>query len=140
MFGETDMPQEPKCIDPLDRFTNTTFSNEVFGGASMSSVATYSCPSCGTRIGFHRRDFEAAGERRSNLAEPLQRCLDAYAAGHPALGSDFVDWLCPSCGKAARVYVELWAGGKHGDRGANLLAVLECDTDAAEPTDAADSR
>jgi len=106
----------------------------------MSSVATYSCPSCGTRIGFHRRDFEAAGERRSNLAEPLQRYLDAYAAGHPALGSDFVDWLCPSCGKAARAYVELWAGGKHGDHGAKLLAVLECDANAAEPTDAADSR
>ena len=113
-------------VQAAERFDNTEFSNEVVDGMALPLTASYTCPRCATQIGFAKRDFEQSShERRSNLDAELQRCFDDYAREHSVTARDFLDWLCPSCGMASRVYVQLWAGGKHGDCGARLLVVLE---------------
>jgi hypothetical protein len=112
-------------IQAVERFDNTEFSNEIVDGAALPLTAAYMCPRCSTQVGFHKRDFEQSRERRSNLEPELQRAFDDYARDHAVTTHDFLDWLCPSCGMASRVYVQLWAGGKHGEYGARLLVVLE---------------
>ena len=113
-------------VQSAERFDNTEFSNEVVDGMALPLTAAYTCPQCSAQAGFHKRDFEQSSrQRHSNLQPELQRAFDDYAREHTVPARDFLDWLCPSCGMAARVYFQLWAGGKHGDCGARLLVVLE---------------
>ncbi len=120
-------------IQATDRFENTEFSNEVVDGMALPLTTAYTCSQCGTQIGFHKRDFESgAREHRSNLEPGVARLLDEFAREHITDTQDFLDWVCPQCGLAARVYVRFWAGGKHGDAGVSLVTVLEAQTDRDE--------
>jgi rubredoxin len=120
-------------IQATDRFENTEFSNEVLDGMALPLTTAYTCSQCGTQIGFHKRDFETgAREHRSNLKPGVARLLDEFAREHIPDTRDFLDWVCPQCGLAARVYVRFWAGGKHGDAGVSLLSVIEGQPDTDE--------
>jgi hypothetical protein len=113
-------------VKAAERFDNTEFSNEIVDGMALPLTAAYTCPRCRAQVGFHKRNFEQSSrQRHSNLDAELQQRFDDYAREHAVTARDFLDWLCPSCGMASRVYVQLWAGGKHGDCGARLLVVLE---------------
>ncbi len=120
-------------IQATERFENTAFSNEVVDGMALPLTTAYTCSQCGTQIGFHKRDFEAgARQHRSNLERAVSAQFDEFAHEHMPDARDFLDWICPHCGLAARVYVRFWAGGKHGDAGIRLLTVLEGRPEADE--------
>jgi predicted RNA-binding Zn-ribbon protein involved in translation (DUF1610 family) len=113
-------------VQAAGRFDNTEFSNEVVDGMALSLTTAYTCPQCGTQIGFHKRDFEdGARQHHSNLDSEVARAFGDYAHEHLPGTQDFLDWACPRCGLAARIYVRFWAGGKHGDAGVTLLNVIE---------------
>jgi uncharacterized protein YlaI len=107
------------------RFDNVTFSSEVGDGLSLPIYATYTCPRCSERVAFRKDHFESRAQcKLSNLSAPQQAEFDGWANQHGHLGKPFLDWLCPRCALAARVYVQHWAGGR-ADAGANLVVVLE---------------
>jgi hypothetical protein len=120
-------------IQAADRFPNTEFSNEVVDGMALPLTTAYTCSQCSTQIGFHKRDFESgARQHRSNLEPGVARMFDEFAHEHMPDARDYLDWACPRCGLAARVYVRFWAGGKHGDAGVSLLTVVEAQPDRDE--------
>lgn len=110
----------------LQRFDNVEFSNEILDGMSRPLGAVYTCPFCGALVSFRKGDFEATSRStRSKLPPNVQQYFDEFASKHHVPSGEFLDWPCPGCGLAARVYVRHWAGGKHGDAGTSLLTVLE---------------
>lgn len=114
--------------EPAARFDNTEFSNESTEGRALPLTATYTCPRCGAKVGFGKQHMEERAERRiSNLDPELQRALEAWAAAHGYGGRPFLDWRCPKCAFAARAVVQIWAGARHGDHGARIIAVAEVD-------------
>jgi rubredoxin len=113
-------------VKAAERFDNTKFSNEVVDGRALSIYAAYTCPQCGVRIGFQKDNFERAlRQDRTNLTPGVARCFDEFAREYLRNLRDYLDWICPSCGLATRVYIQYWAGGKHGDHGIDLIAVIE---------------
>jgi predicted RNA-binding Zn-ribbon protein involved in translation (DUF1610 family) len=114
-------------VGAAERFDSVAFSSETIDGAATSMYTHYRCPRCGELIQFAKRDFEHRAPRRlSNLPGELAREIDAWAAQAALREAPFLDWVCPTCGLAARVYVQPWAGGRHGDHGVDLLTVVEC--------------
>ena len=113
------------------RFDQTAFSNEITDGRVLPLTATYTCPRCGERVGFKKLDFEhRAGRQVSNLSPSIQRSFNEWASQNGQAGNPFLDWLCPGCALAVRVYAQPWAGGRHGDAGVDLAVVLEGDQPA----------
>ena len=109
-----------------ERFDNTEFSNEIVDGRALSIYTAYTCPHCTAQIGFQKQDFESgARQRHSNLQPEVARSFDEFAQEHLSDLHDFLDWVCPKCRLAARVYVRYWSGGKHGDHGVILMSVIE---------------
>jgi rubredoxin len=110
-----------------ERFDNIAFSTELVEGMASSLHTVYVCPQCEEKIAFQKRNFECSLSKthRSNLTIEVASCFDAFAQENLKRDSPFLDWICPGCGTAARVYVEFWAGGRHGDSGINLLTVIE---------------
>jgi hypothetical protein len=109
-----------------ERFDNTRFSNEVIVGVSLPLSGTYACPRCHEMIGFTKE----ASEKRStldfsNLSLEIQSLFGSWAEKNDMKGHHFLDWNCPKCHLPARVYVQHWIGGRHGDAGVDLLSVLE---------------
>lgn len=116
-------------VQAADRFDNTEFTNEVEDGRARSIYSAYTCPGCATPIGFHKRDFQdGARQQRTNLASGVATRFDEFARTNGIGTDDFLDWICPKCRLAARVYVQFWAGGRHGDCGITLLTVIEAQT------------
>jgi len=113
---------------PADaRFDNVAFSSEIDDGTALPIYATYTCPRCSERISFRKAHFESRSLRKfSNLPASQQAAIDQWAAQNGHSGEAFLDWLCPRCALAARVYVQHWAGGR-ADAGANLKVVVELD-------------
>jgi hypothetical protein len=108
-----------------NRFDSASFSNEVVAGRSLPPTATYTCPRCDHLVGFRREHFETASRRTSNFENDVASQFDdeGRGRGHADLG--FVDWCCPGCGLLVRAYVRTWAGGRHGDSGADIIEVVE---------------
>ena len=110
------------------RFDNTAFSNVIIDGKALPLTATYTCPRCGEQVGFTKQNLEHRAERQlSNHSPQLQRLFNAWATQNGQAGSPFLDWSCPGCQLAVRVYVHPWAGGRHGDAGVDLAVVLEAE-------------
>jgi hypothetical protein len=113
-------------IDPSARFDNTSVSNEIFEGQALSMYAHYTCPTCGQGIRFNKQDLEHRSTLRSSTLPPdVGARIDVLAAVEGLSHAEFLDWECPGCRLAVRVYVQKWAGGRHGDSGANIVAVIE---------------
>jgi len=114
-------------VEAAERFDSVAFSSEIIDGRTTSMYTCYRCPRCGERIQFTRRDFEERAPRRlSNLPSEAALEIDAWAARSALGDAPFLDWVCPACSLPARVYVQPWAGGRHGDHGVKLLTVVEC--------------
>ena len=115
-----------EAVSADSRFDQTGFSNEVIDGRALSLTTTYTCPSCSERVAFTKENFEQRARRQvSNLTPHLQRPLNEWASQNGEAGNPFLDWLCPGCALAIRVYAHPWAGGPHGDSGVELTVVLE---------------
>jgi phage FluMu protein Com len=109
------------------RFDNVAFSTEVDDGFALPIYAKYTCPRCSEQIAFQKVHFESRAWRKlSNLSAAAQTIFDEWARNNGYAGKAFLDWQCPRCSLAARVYIQHWAGGR-GDGGANLKVVLESD-------------
>ena len=116
-----------RAIPAEARFDNTVFSSEVDDGTALPIYATYTCPRCSEHVGFRKDHFESRAARKlSNLTRAQQAVIDTWASDNGCAGKAFLDWHCPGCGLAARVYIEHWAGGR-ADAGANLKIVIEAE-------------
>jgi hypothetical protein len=114
-------------VAPKERFDKVMFSNEILDGEALSMVANYRCPECDEVIQFTKLNFEErAALCFSNLSKSVASEMDRWAAGKGIGDAAFLDWVCPGCKTSVRVYAQLWAGGRHGDHGVELLAVVEC--------------
>ena len=116
------------AIDADARFDNTEFSNQIIDGRALPLTTAYTCPRCGTQIGFQKSHFEHQAERQvSNLSLSIQWSFDEWASQNGQAGNPFLDWACPGCALAVRVYARPWAGGRHGDSGVYLAIVIEAE-------------
>ena len=109
-------------VPPSDRFDAVALE-----GSSTWPLATiYSCPRCGAEVSFSKDDlFFRSRLAVSNLDQPVASEFDRFAIQSAIDGNGFLDWACPTCSLPARVYVRTWVGGRHGDAGTDLVAVLE---------------
>ena len=120
------MNQQVKVSDGKERFDNTSFSNIIEDGKSLPLFATYTCPICAEQIGFTKKDFEERSlNNYSNLSKENQILFSKSAREGQFDNLHFLDWYCPKCKIPVRVYVEHWAGGRHGDAGVNIRFTLE---------------
>ena len=115
-----------KVIEPVQRFGNCSFSNVVHGGMASPVYAVYTCPSCREDVRFEKRHFEErANHTYTDLPTQIAAWFDKDAKNRGLSDCDYLDWLCPKCELAVRTYVRKWAGGHHGDSGAELVLVME---------------
>ena len=113
-------------VKATERFDNTEFSNQIVDGSALSIYTAYTCPNCEEQVGFQKRNFEdAVKQRRTNLAPDIAKHFDEFAREHVARADHYLDWICPGCGLSVRVYLQVWAGGRHGDSGVDLVTVIE---------------
>ena len=115
-----------RAVGAEHRFDQTAFADAVIDGFALPLMTTYTCPRCSERVGFSKQNFEQrAPDQMSNLDVSVQQLFNDWASGNGEASNPFLDWLCPGCALAARVYAHLWAGGRHGDSGVDLSVVLE---------------
>ncbi len=113
-------------IPPRERFDNLSVSNVVKDGRAQPLTCVYRCPRCGESVLLTRDNLELRARRRISNLPPEEAAEFDRAARVRSLGeSPFLDWRCPKCGVAARVYVRPWAGGRHGDSGCDIIALIE---------------
>ena len=107
------------------RFDNISFSNEVIDGRSLPPDSTYACPRCDQHVGFRREQLQGASSGNSSFQADVAARFDEEAEARGHAGRGFLDWQCPGCRLLVRAYIDVWAGGRHGDAGANILEVVE---------------
>jgi predicted RNA-binding Zn-ribbon protein involved in translation (DUF1610 family) len=114
-----------RAVPPGERFDNTAFSNVYSDGTALPLTATYTCPRCGEGVRATKQHFERRAERRvTNLDAAYARAIDAWAKQEGYEPARYLDWPCPGCGLAVRVYAEWWYAG-WGDMGVDLKVVVE---------------
>jgi rubredoxin len=118
------------CVDASERFDNTEFNNVIVDGRATSMYSVYACPQCREKIGFEKIHFEhAIRSQHSNLPPGISSDFDIEGVRTSTSNTaHFLDWLCPKCGLASRVYFRVWVGGRHGDAGISLATILEAVT------------
>lgn len=117
-----------QAIKPSLRFDNPGFSSEVEDGGTLSMYSNYTCPRCAEVVRFAKHEFEARAQTRfSNLPASLGLLIDRWGEASGVGSQPFLDWLCPGCGLAVRAYTRPWAGGRHGDYGTDIVALVEVD-------------
>ena len=113
-------------LDASERLTKNYFSNEV---EDTELRSFYECPRCHEKIGFERKNFEKHYEANfTNLSSEDARRIDAFIAAQPFKPGSFLDFYCPCCHLAVRLYFSFWAGGKHGDNGFDIHKIVEFDS------------
>src|SRR5262245_39983808 len=113
-------------VEPTDRFDVVSVSNEIVDGDALPLGAAYTCGRCGTKLGFDKHTLEMRAARRTTNLPLIVATEIGSAANLRGYGSEsFLDWNCPGCGLSARAYIRIWAGGRHGDSGADIVAVAE---------------
>jgi len=96
-----------------ERFDQTEFSDEVTDGRALSIYSACTCPNCSRKIGFQKSDFlNMQHPSRTNLSTEVAARFDAFAREHFPDLRGFLDWNCPGCRLAARVYVRFVLLGK----------------------------
>lgn len=113
-------------VAPSERFKNVSFSSAVVDGGALPLHARYTCPRCAEVIAFTKDHFEVRAERRhTNLSTTVLSDIVKWETQRGFGDAAFLDWACPGCQLMVRAYVQRWAGGRHGDHGANIVAVIE---------------
>ncbi len=119
-------------VPASERFDETALDDVVEDGNAGPLYTRYTCPSCNGQVAFSRVDFESRGLREtSNLTPEHSAALTALAHLANFASNEYLDWYCPGCKMATRVYFQRWAGGRHGDSGVELLVVVELPRDNA---------
>jgi hypothetical protein len=113
-------------VAPEDRFDNLHVSNVVENGRALPLTCAYKCPQCAEKVVLTKDNLEHRSLRRlSNLSPDVSREFGEAATLRSFGSSAFLDWSCPKCGLAVRAYVQPWVGGRHGDAGCDIIAVVE---------------
>jgi len=86
----------------------------------------YTCGNCGYGIVFNR-DNLLAGERnrKTKLSQEDAIRFDEIAKKNKIENLRFLDFYCPHCEIAVRIYYETQFGGHHGDSFFNIKYVIE---------------
>ena len=133
-------------VNPVERFSRLSFPglSERFSPEDppidVTDYTTYECDRCSKQIRLDLHSFKnAMVQPVTNLSQDDERQMTkalgrtrSYIrewfpsrARKDGLGADrFLDWYCPGCGRAVRVYFSSWAGGK-GDFFVDVLKLLE---------------
>jgi len=83
------------------------------------------CPNCQTKTSVNFKDLEKHQHSNfSNLKTDDQNEIAELAKRIPGLPNSFLDYYCPNCQTATRIYYESWGGGKHGEHGFLLQNIL----------------
>ena len=91
---------------------------------TIPDYTVYACPKCPQQLQFRLHNFEdAARQPRSRLSADDDRKM-SKAHGKLKTGEHFLDWYCPGCGQAVRVYY-LWYVADRGIFFVELTRVLE---------------
>jgi hypothetical protein len=119
-----------KAVDPALRFEVTGLGNDVaWGDAGWESGPLYTkyvCAGCKEGVVFSKADLiDGCRRPATNLTPTIASQFDACSASNGIKENGFLDWLCPQCHLARRIYVRPWAGGHHGDSGVQIVALLE---------------
>ena len=112
-FSAVELPAPTERFDPEEPSIHT-----------IPDDAVYTCPRCSERIQLHLRNFqEAACRPVSRLSAEDDREMSKV---HGALraGESFLDWYCPGCRQAIRVYYSGYVADK-GIFFVELTRVLE---------------
>jgi len=113
-------------VPPEHRFDNLHVSNVIEDGQTLPPACAYRCPRCNEGVVLTRDNLEHRSLRRlSNLSPEVAKKFDEAAFLQSLERAAFLDWSCPKCGLAVRAYVKPWAGGRHGDAGCDIVALLE---------------
>lgn len=86
----------------------------------------YTCGNCGYGIVFSK-DNLLSGERnrKTKLSQEDALGFDEIAKQKKIEGLSFLDFYCPQCNLAVRIYYETQFGGHHGDSSFSLKYVIE---------------
>lgn len=77
---------------------------------------TYCCHSCEFEIQFGDKDFQKHSHSNfSNLNSRDADLIDDFVKNSKLDVDSFLDFYCPTCKKATRIYFTDGYGGKHGD-------------------------
>jgi hypothetical protein len=113
-------------VDPEERFDNLHVSNVIEDGQALPLICAYRCLRCGEGVVLTKENLEHRASRRiSNLPADVAKQFDEEATLRSLGNAAFLDWPCLKCGLAVRAYVRLWAGGRHGDGGCDITALVE---------------
>ena len=111
--------------DLEERLSSPGFSNEVEDGRSLPQFSYYTCV-CGQPIRFEWRHLQEAGTGpHTELTESEAREIAEVARAQVQPHDDFLDFHCPKCKNPVRLYFRTWAGGRHGDAGADWRFIVE---------------
>ena len=77
---------------------------------------TYRCQDCKFEIQFEDKDFQKhSGSNFSNLNTNENDLINEFVKNNKPGIHSFLDFYCPSCKKATRIYFSDGYGGRHGD-------------------------
>jgi len=107
-----------------DRFTETAFSSLIIDNIARSIYTIYTCPACGQEILFKQINFREDSSS-SSLSQDHSSAILMEAIAKNLDQKGYLDWYCPKCHIAARVYFSQWYGGRLGDDGVDLIGVFE---------------
>jgi ribosomal protein S27E len=116
--------------DPALRFETTGLCDDVMpcdaGWESGPLYTKYVCPECKDGVVFTKSDLYAACDQATTTLEPsIASQFDSFAESAGIKVKGFLDWVCPTCRMACRIYLHAWAGGRHGAGGVDIVALLE---------------
>ena len=81
----------------------------------------YRCPDCKIEIGFKDKDFQKHSRSNfSNLNKTDSILFDRFVVDSKLKAESYIDFYCPTCNKATRIYFSDGYGGRHGDYGVNI--------------------
>jgi ribosomal protein S27AE len=113
-------------VPPEERFDNLHVSSVVQDGQALPLTCLYRCPRCTEGVVLTKENLvDRAPRRFSNLPPSVAKKFDEEAGLRSLGAAAFLDWPCPKCGLAVRAYVKPWFGGRHGDSGSDIIALVE---------------
>ncbi len=110
---------------PTDRFNPNDLS--VYEPTTFEPI-TYRCLFCKNEISFRNQDFQKHSKSNfSNLNIDDSKLLDKFIAKNNIKTESFIDFYCPKCKKATRLYYIDSYGGKHGQYLVKVQEILAID-------------
>lgn len=114
-----------KVRNAEDIINKTQFSN--YGDWQIYPTADYVCDKCKHSVSINYRNLQKHLKSNfSNLTDVDQQSIHSLLieiSGKERLS--FLDFYCPTCNRAVRIYYEYYAGGRHAEESFLLRYVVD---------------